>query len=140
DFKELLMKAHPRALLLESKSVLTPGEKVFTEAFENGGGHIISAEKPSWMNDLKKAIGQQSVVVTGPSSVRAVVHDQPNRTIVHVYNLNIVRQSSFEDKIEPARGVNLKVRVPFTDVGEISVRSADESGTSKYQTSQDGDG
>ena len=62
--------------------------------------------------------------------MRAVVHDQPHRTLVHLLNLNIERLSSFEDKVTPASGLQAKVRVPFARVRSIRALTADVDGTS----------
>ena len=79
----------------------------------------------------------------GPASVRAVVRDQPARTIVHLLNLNVERLSSFEDKVNPATDLSLTVRVPFQNVRAVSIHTADEGGTSgplKFTSQPDGDG
>jgi hypothetical protein len=62
--------------------------------------------------------------------VRAVVRDQAERTIIHVYNLNVKRSSSFDDEVTPADDVKLTATVPFQNVRSVTIHSADEHATS----------
>jgi hypothetical protein len=55
-----------------------------------------------------------------------VVHDQPNRTVVHFYNLNVRRISSFEDEVTPADNIRVELSVPFAKVGSVRLDSADK--------------
>jgi len=62
--------------------------------------------------------------------VRVVVRDQPERTIIHVYNLNVARLSSFEDKVTPAENVKLAIALPFAKFGSVISHTADSKTTS----------
>ena len=80
--------------------------------------------------------------MTGAPNVRAVVHDQDGRTIVHLYNLNIQRLTSFEDKVTPATDVGLSVATP-PSVRSVRILTADTGGTSgslEFQALGAGDG
>lgn len=113
-------------LLVESKLVFTPTETKTVTEFEKRGGHVIAADGPDWLAQLSAAIVKPSITIDGPPTVRAIVHDQSGQTIVHVLNLNVQRQSSFEDKVVPAEKVNLVVRVPFDTIATVSALSADD--------------
>jgi hypothetical protein len=115
------------ALLVESRNVFTPAEKSAIAAFEQKGGHVVTADKGDWLAALNMAIGEASIEIIGPRTVRGVVHDQPDRTILHVYNLNVQRLSSFDDKVTPVKNVQFHVRVPFEKIGSIRMESADET-------------
>jgi hypothetical protein len=81
-----------------------------------------------------------SVELEGPATVRAVVYDQPGRSIVHLYNLGVERISSFEDKVTPATEVRLRVRTYLPEVKQASIRTADAAGTAgelPFTTAQD---
>lgn len=97
--------------------------------FRTSHGVVLSTkEDKNWIGDMLKAI-QYPLTVKGPASVRVVVRDQPDRTIVHVLNLNVRRISSFEDKVTPASGIAVKVHVPMKRVRSVDALTADESAT-----------
>ena len=128
--------APARVLLVESLSVLTPAESAAARAFESRGGKVVAddetgASRPaldddSWISRLTAALGAPSLTVDGPATVRAYAHDQPDRTIVHLLNLNVRRLSSFEDAVTPTGEVRVKVRVPFAKVRSVTSHTADE--------------
>jgi hypothetical protein len=113
-----------RVFLVESKSVLQPAEVAALEKFEQAGGLLVAADEGDWMKTLDTSLSR-SLELTGPPTVRAVVRDQPSRTIVHLYNLAIERLSSFDDKVTPAADLSLRVRVPMPEVKSVSLLSAD---------------
>ncbi len=115
--------------LLESRSVLTPDEASLVAQFEQAGGRVVAAGNADWLATVQESIDRPALTLSGPPTVRAVVCDQPNRTIVHLYNLNIQRLSSFEDRVTPATDVKLTVRVPMNAAGDAILRTADEQGT-----------
>jgi hypothetical protein len=128
-------KSRP-VLLVESRSVFTLREQPAVATIDKQKPGIIAADKSDWLQQLQRQISKASCTLTGPPSVRAVVHDQNGRTIVHLYNLIIQRLSSFEDKVTPARQLQLRVSVPF-EVGEVKIETPDESlaaGPMKYNT------
>ncbi|MCI0492208.1 MAG: hypothetical protein L0Z07_04640 [Planctomycetes bacterium] len=129
DFKSPELHGNTSVLVVESRSVFTPAEKAVADEFEQSGGYIVTADKTDWLTQVRTAIGIPSVVIDGPPTVRATVHDQPSRTIVHLYNLNIQRLSSFEDKVIPANDVAVRVRVPWSDVRRVTADTSDTDST-----------
>jgi hypothetical protein len=120
-------------LLTESRALLNKSSLGWNTDIEKEGFKIVEASKPDWLSSLQKAIGRPSITVDGPSTVRATVHDQvppgkvvPARTIIHLYNLNVQRMSSFEDKVTPATDVNVTVVAPFWNVKSVRLDSADQ--------------
>jgi hypothetical protein len=115
-------------LLIESESVLTRAEKEMVKKYERAGGTVLIVDKtPNWLAIVQQK-SQASFTVEAPPTVRAVVRDQPKRTIVHLLNLNIERLSSTEDKIHPAENVRVLCRVPFGRVRSVWAVTADEGG------------
>ena len=124
-------KSRP-VLLVESRSVFTPREQPAIATIEKQGPGILAADGTNgadWLRDLRRKIARPSVTVTGSPNVRAVVHYQDGRTIVHLYNLNVQRLSSFEDKVTPATDFGLAFRTPAA-VRTVNIRTADAKGTS----------
>ncbi len=129
-FAEALASGRSKALVIESNTVLTPQEKDAVTKFEEDGGHVVAADSANWLESVASAVGRPSVRIDGSPLVRAVVRDQQARTIVHVFNLDIRRLSSYQDKVTSVRDLKLEVRVPFDRVDKIIVRSADGTATS----------
>jgi hypothetical protein len=141
DLESLSDQAAGRVLVVESRSVFTPEEKRMVEEFEETGGHVVAADQPHWLEQLNPAIGRSAIAVSGSPYIRAVVGDQSKRTIIHLYNLNIQRLSSFEDKVTPANDVKVVVRVPFATVREVTVQTPDANATAgKVSFSADTEG
>jgi hypothetical protein len=129
-------------LLIESRSVFTWREQPAIAIIEEKAKGIVAADRPDWLQQLRSKIVNPSVKVTGPPNVRAVVHDQEGRTIVHLYNLNIQRLSSFEDKVMPATDVGLSVSTT-ANARSVRVLTADADATTgplKFQAVGVGNG
>ncbi len=142
DGKSLADRAAGRVLLVESQAVLSSEEKKAIAAFEAEGGRIIAADQPQWLEAIRRAVDPPSVEIEGSSLVRAALFDQPKRTIVHLFNLNVQRLSSFEDKVSPANDLKLAVSVPFDAVREVSIRTPDTDSThgkAEFTAAREGD-
>jgi hypothetical protein len=117
-------------LLVGSMADLRDDELRLTKRFVAKGERIIFAEQPDWLHAVKSAISNPSVSIDGPKSVRALVHDQKRRTIVHLLNLNIERLSSFQDRLQPAENLGVSVRLPVKSVRRVRALTADIGATS----------
>jgi hypothetical protein len=115
-------------LVVESMSIFTPKETAAIEKYGQHGKCLVVANKPDWLEKVRAAIARPSVTVEGPPTVRAIVRDQPGRTIVHLYNLNTQRLTSFEDKVTPVENVKLEVVCP-SPVSAVKLHTADENMT-----------
>lgn len=143
DFRLTDRAPQPSVLLVESLSGLTPEESAAVDTFRQQGGQVMTAKVPDWLQQVQRAVSRPSLAVEGPSTVRAVMRDQPMRTIVHLFNLNVERVSSFKDKVTPATDIKLTARVPFQNVREVKILTADEKGAAgslEYESERDGDG
>jgi hypothetical protein len=117
---------HSAVFLAESHAAFTPQEAAAVTEFQDHGGQVVTADDPQWFDKLRKAIGTPSLTVKGPPTVRAVLHDQPNRAIIHLYNLNVQRLSSFDDKLTPAKNIKLTAALPFSKVHSVAALTADK--------------
>lgn len=118
-----------KVLVVGSMADFREDELRVAKRFIAKGGRIISAEQADWFRSLIDAITQPSVTVDGAKTVRAVVRDQKRRTIVHLLNLNIERLSSFQDRMQPAENVGIRVHVPMKSVRRVQALTADANAT-----------
>ena len=126
-----------KALVVESRADLLPQELKAVDAFTAAGGAVFVPDHTNWVKEAQHAIGQPSVEVEGPATLRAVIYDKPRQVVVHLFNLNVQRRSSFEDRVQPATNVVLTCRVPLQQVSSVKAQSADESSASgllKFRT------
>ena len=100
----------PPALIVESPSALSTAETATIENYQAHGGRVIWSERENWLNELKKSAASRAVVLEAPPTVRAVVRQKANKTIVHLLNLNVQKLSSFEDRVTPASGARVEIR------------------------------
>jgi hypothetical protein len=119
-----------KVLLAPARSDFTKGELKLLEAFTRADGSIITAEKADWLKDVIAAIGEPSIRMEGPATVRAIVRDKPRQTIIHLLNLNVQRISSFADRVAPVADLRLAVHVPLKKVHSVRAFTADTAATS----------
>ncbi len=129
DFGPRLAARPPLALVIESPFVLSESQRQIVEKYKAAGGKVISTQDADWLKELHDGVRASLRVVQGPPTVRAVVHDQPQRTIIHLLNLDVERVSSFEDKVTPLSNVRLQVRVPMATVRSVKAITADSQAT-----------
>lgn len=129
DFESTL-SAKPRVLLMEKLDVLIQRERETLASFEKSGGKVMTSDSSKWVESLLKEVGQPSLCIEGPETVRGIVADLPGMTAVWLYNLNVQRLSSYEDKVIPAEDLAIRVRVPFTRVDSVILSSADKDAPS----------
>ena len=130
-------------LLVESRGVLTDKESAIVTEFEASGGRVIAADETKDLRAEVKRVSKLSIAVDAPQTVRAVVRDQSNRTIIHLLNLNIQRLSSFQDIVHPAENVGFTCSVPFTGVRTVRALTADKVATTgdlSFTATPDGEG
>jgi hypothetical protein len=130
DLAKRLSTDAPPALVVESASILNDPERGLIEKYKAAGGQVIWSEGKNWLGELQ-AIQKKTaaIVVDGPPSLRAVVREQEKKTIVHLLNLNVLRLSSFEDRVTPAPQLRLKVRCHADRPTAIKALSADPDAT-----------
>jgi len=119
-----------KVFLVESLSDIDSDQLMLLNHFTRQGGSIIATEKGDWMDKCQEAIGQPSVEIREAPAVRAVVRDQPGRTIVHLLNLDVRRISSSQEKVTPVENLRIAVRIPFRKVHSIRALTADAAGAS----------
>ena len=119
-----------RVALIENMNVLNTAEQDAVKAFKAAGGTLVTADSKHWQDALHKALPRPSLTLEAPKTVRGVVRDSDNATVVFLHNLNIGRRSSFEDRVTPAEDLTVSVRVPFREIKSVRVSTADEGITS----------
>jgi hypothetical protein len=127
---EVISRRTQPVLLIESRAVLGSATAAIIKEFEERGGRLVVADQPDWLKHVQTDVASPSVTVDGREAVRAVVQDQPGRSIIHLYNLNVARLSSFDDKVAPAEGVSITALVPLSKVQSVTALTADAGGTS----------
>lgn len=110
-------------LLLENRRVCSEEELRQVNLFEGKGGRVIEATGADWFDALKQTLVKPSLVIHGPSTVRGVALDGDKWTLVFLYNLNVERLSSFEDKATPVNNAAVEVFVPFKAVKNVQASS-----------------
>jgi len=119
-----------RVLLAETLADFTKDEMNTVNAFRQAGGVVVTADHTNWLKEVRGRIGTPSIELEGPPTLRAVMCDQPKRTIVHLLNMNIQRRSSFEDSATPATNVLVTCRVPLKKTGSVNALTADSHSAS----------
>lgn len=117
--------AGARVLVVENAESVPSGMKDTLRMFAHLGGTLILGDKSDWADRVRAALTPPSVVLEAPETVRVVVRDAHIETLVFLYNLNIERLSSFEDRVTPAENLRVTVTVPFSAVGAVTASSPD---------------
>ena len=125
--KDSLFNAH--VILAPSLSDLTSQERQSLERLCKRGGRLLAADQPDWLPKVRAAVGQPSISIKGPRTVRATISDKPGGTLVQLFNLDLERVSSFEDRIHPAMNCRLRLRLPFSKVSACRALTCDPNGT-----------
>ena len=129
DLGRRLAAKAPPVLIVESPSVLLESERKLVEKYKADGGKVIWTQDKNWFKELQAGVQPSLHIMAGPPTVRAVVRDQPKRTIVHLLNLDVQRLSSYEDKVKPASNIHLRIRVPLAKVESVNALTADSQAT-----------
>jgi hypothetical protein len=115
-----VLLAQSPSVLLETERSVFAGKVVWVD--ENG--------KKDWLARLKKTIGQPSLMLKGPSTIRVAVSDLSGKTIVHLLNLDVRRVSSYDDTIRPVDNVDITLHVPLATVHGVTANTADSDASS----------
>jgi hypothetical protein len=84
----------------------------------------------NWLAQVKIAAPPISIQGESSKFIRATLHDKKNGAILHLLNLNIVKSSSFQDKVTPAVGLQISTSVPSKEVHHVRAFTADSEATS----------
>ncbi len=93
------------------------------------GSAKIPASNPDWLTEVKALDVMPVSLIDGPSTIRTIVRQKGDTTIVHVLNLNVERLSSFEDKVTPATNLHLRIRYRAKASTTIKALTADADAT-----------
>jgi hypothetical protein len=126
DLARTLAKEPDAVFLAQSPSTLLESERAAIT------GKVVWVDEPGkddWLAHLKKTIGEPSMTLKGPSTVRVTVSDLSGKTIVHLLNLNVRRISSYDDTVQPADNVEITLHVPLSAVHSVTADTADSDAT-----------
>jgi hypothetical protein len=130
ELEKALASGAPPVLILESESVLSEAERGVVEKYKFGGGRVVWSGRENWLAELRQVVERPAVeMVDAPPTVRAIVREKSNKTIVHLLNLNVQRVSSFEDRVSPVSQLRLRIRCRSDRVASVKALSADAEGT-----------
>jgi hypothetical protein len=90
----------------------------------------LSTGETNWLAQAKSLAPPISIQGSGSPFIRATLQDKKNRTILHLLNLNVLKLSSFQDRITPASGLEISANVPARKVRHVRAFTADGSGSS----------
>jgi hypothetical protein len=90
---------------------------------------VLEGQGKHWLATLQGMVPRSAEISQGPPTLRMIVWDQPNRTVVHLLNRNVQRLSSFADHVNAATDIRLSVHVPFAKVHSVTAISADTHAT-----------
>jgi len=136
-----------------AEALARPASRELLQAFERRGGRVISigtapqtsrtdkaaAASPAgrsakWdLTNLIQALGTNAVTVESGAGVRAVVRRaRSGEYLLHLYNLNVTRQDTYHDRVEPVENVRVSWRLPAggQEPRMLQLFTPDESGTS----------
>ncbi len=122
DLEKLFIAVSPRILIIESREILSESERSAVQKLEGKGWQVISSNRDNWIGKSPK---QRVIAVDGHATVRAVVREQERKTIVHLLNLNVQKDSSFDDRVTPALNVRVRVRCASARPTSVKALSAD---------------
>jgi hypothetical protein len=87
---------------------------------------------PMDLRPLNKVLDPPSVVLDGPPGLRAVVRrTHAGELLLHLYNLNVTRQDSYHDRVEPVQNLRVGWCLPPGEAARDRLRllSPDEGAT-----------
>jgi hypothetical protein len=125
SLSNLFGKDAPAILLLESQDILPVARKDTIEKFTAAGGHVILSSEKDWLSRIQSKLARPAIKLTAPPTVRALIREKGEQTIVHLLNLDVRRISSFEDQVNPAVDVKLQIRCRRTPTS-IKLLTVDE--------------
>ena len=113
----------PSALIVESPSALATAESATIENYKAHRGRVIWSEQENWLADLKPFPLSRTIVLNAPPTVRAVVRSKADKTIVHLFNLNVQKLSSFDDRVTPASDVRVQIQCAHSPHSVVALTS-----------------
>jgi hypothetical protein len=130
EFSKSLAANPPPTLAIESLSILNDSEAKAVDTYKSTGGHVVWTKDANWLDQAKAIAKTPAIVVHGPPAIRAVVRRQGGKTIIHLFNLNVQRLSSFEDRVTPASDVRLRICVNSVEPKSVRALTADNDAAS----------
>ncbi len=95
---------------------------------------FIDGSNQLFFTKLKKHLNNPILKLTADETVRAIVKETQNKVFIMLYNLNIERLSSYEEKITPAKDIDLYIKIPAPTIEKVIFSTPDkEMEVSNYE-------
>lgn len=117
-------------IVVEDRNTLGRFEAAVRARLERRNIIAILADAPDWEVRLASDLQNRSLRIDGPTSLRGIVRDTDRTTLLHLYNLNIERLDSFQDRVHSADNVQVECYVPRRRVRTIVSMTPDAGTTS----------
>jgi hypothetical protein len=151
DLSPQRLKAYPTVAYSTEEGLVRPKTMETLRAYEQQGGHVVAigpgvdavpagvraeskaAGYSAAVSRLKEILDPPSVVLDGPVGVRAVVRRaKTGELLLHLYNLNVTRQDSYHDRVEPVENLRIVWYLPAGEAGAggLRLQTPDEQATS----------
>ncbi|MCX8065513.1 MAG: putative glycoside hydrolase family 15 protein [Candidatus Hydrogenedentes bacterium] len=82
---------------------------------------FIDGSKKSFLTELKERLPNPSLMLTPNEPLRGVVRTTRDKIYLLLYNLNIERISSYEDKVEPVKDICIHLKIPTAEVAKVTL-------------------
>lgn len=114
-------------VLASTPSFMLPSQSIsISDLCQKNNITFIDASKTTFLSELQKHLLYPSLTITPNETVRGVIKETPDIVYILLYNLNVERLSSYEDKIQPARDLSISVNISNPSVEKIIFSTPDE--------------
>jgi len=106
-------------LASEPGLILPSHSKSIFELCKRHNKTFIDTSSHTFLTELYSHLPHPSLKITGDEMIRGVIRETAETIFVLLYNLNIERISSYEDKVVPARDISISIRVSNSPIGKV---------------------
>jgi len=139
NFKEYFSGVN---IILASEPEFTPPSYSISiaELCQKSNKIFIDASRPNFQTELNTYLLHPSLKISGNEMVRGTILETHDTVFILLYNLNIERISSYEDKVIPARDIPISVRISNPSIGKILLSTPErEQDIADYEITKLGD-
>lgn len=86
---------------------------------------FIDASNNSFLASLKNCLPEPSLKLNPNNGLRAVIKEKQDKIFILIYNLNIERISTYEDKVTPAKNIHISIKITQPEIEKILVLTPD---------------
>jgi hypothetical protein len=129
-----MLRAYRTVVYAAQEGLVRPATTEMLRTFEQQGRRVLPVRAAN--ADVLSAL-KPSVVVDGSPGVRAVARrSKDGHCLLHLYNLNVMRQDSYHERVTPAENVRVAWLLPRGVPGVTRVRllTPDSAGTGGWES------